>query len=166
MSGRGEPLNHKRRKGGDPGLVAHLTERDNAGGHGGCGALPRLQWHPYDPHLVGRCVGYIQPYALARRRAKLRRHEPGGPRVRTDLPPLRPCLATDHADARVPILRAMPVVPGDSPPQAGRLLRVLLLRLGALPAGAAGTRVLRLAKELGLPGQFPDRNLGVRVTMR
>ena len=59
-------------------------------------------------------------------------------RLRADLPRLWHCQDRNHADERLPVLLRMHRLPDLAQAQAGRLLRVLLLRVGALPAGPAG----------------------------
>jgi len=58
---------------------------------------------------------------------------------------LRLRLAEDHADRRLPVLRRVSVLPHAAAPKAGPLLRVLFIRLGALPADSTAARLLLAA---------------------
>ena len=62
------------------------------------------------------------------------------PRVGHRLSALRHCKGRSHADRRLPVLLYLQWLWREAATEAGRLLRVLLLRLGAVPAdpGAAG----------------------------
>src|SRR5262245_1985211 len=57
-------------------------------------------------------------------------------RIDPDLPALRPSLKRADADRRVPVLVRVQGLRREAQAVAGRLLRVLFLRLGAVPAGA------------------------------
>lgn len=58
------------------------------------------------------------------------------PRIRAGLPALRLRQAGDHAHGRLPVLLRMQQLRVSAAPQAWRLLCVLLLRLGEVPAGS------------------------------
>src|SRR5262249_55868620 len=69
------------------------------------------------------------------------------------LPALRPRGRRDHAARRLPVLLRLPRVRRTLEAAAGRLLRLLLLRLGPLPAEASGR--MRLPGRLKRPPKTP-----------
>ena len=61
------------------------------------------------------------------------------------MPTLWICPAGNHADRRLPVLLRVLQLQGVAAPQPRRLLRVLFLRLGEMPADSGAARVLRVA---------------------
>ena len=72
------------------------------------------------------------------------RRDGRGAHLRADLSALRLRPAGNHADRRLSVLLRVQSVPRDAAPEAGRLLRVLLVRFGEVPTGPATARLLRL----------------------
>jgi len=69
--------------------------------------------------------------------------ERGDSLLGVDLPGVRLRQARGHADRCLPVFLRMRALQGDAAAEGGGLLRVLLVRLGEMPAGAGRGRVLR-----------------------
>jgi len=80
----------------------------------------------------------------ATRRLPRRRGERRGCAVHADVSVVRALEDWDHADGCVPVLLRMRALPCGAAPEAEWLLRVLLVRIGAVSTGAAAGKALRL----------------------
>lgn len=72
------------------------------------------------------------------------RDESNGAPVRVDMPALLVRQTGNHADRRLSVFLRVRELQDRAATASGRLLRLLLLRIGEVPAGASGSSLLRL----------------------